>query len=179
MPWKTEAFVTVSWETNTEITTDHFEIERSIGDYDHFEKIGENKAAGNSSEKLTYTFQDKSYSHGAFNYYRLKVLDQNGEASYSNAVGVETTPQGEQFVNFFPNPAPAGTAVGFTFACDQPQKVNAILIDLQGKVVRRQNFDAQVGSNHFELDTKNLPAGQFLMRVQSGTKLEVRRITLL
>jgi hypothetical protein len=174
-----EAFVTVSWETNSEITTDLFEIERSIGGYDHFEKIGENKAAGNSSEKLIYTFQDNGYSHGTLNYYRLKVLDQNGEASYSNAVGVETTPKGEQFVNFFPNPAPVGSAVGFTFACDQPQKVNAILMDLQGKVVRSQTFEAQIGSNHFELDTKNLPAGQFLMRVQSGTKLEVRRVTLL
>lgn len=171
--------VRLSWETLNEITNDRFEIERSAGDYNHFERIGERAGAGNSSERLAYAFDDHGFTPGLINYYRLKVIDQNGESTYSNAVGVETSPNGAHLVNFYPNPAPAGAPIAFTFTSDKAQKVDLLLMDLQGRVVRDLGYEAQIGTNNFQFDTANLPAGQYLMRLQGGGAQAIHRITVL
>jgi hypothetical protein len=171
--------VRVEWQTLSEAGNARFEVERSAADYNHFEKVGSLEGAGDSQELHAYQFEDKGYVPGVINYYRLKVIDQNGEATYSNAVGVETTPRGEHLLNFYPNPAPVGTAVQFTYSLDKVQSIHAVMMDVQGRKVRTQQYDGKVGANQLSFETQNLPAGEYLLQIHSGIEQEVRRITLL
>ncbi len=171
--------VALTWETKTETDNLKFEVERSVGDYQHFEAIGDRMGAGNSSEALQYVFDDPGYTPGVMNYYRLKVVDNNGESSFSNAVGVETRLSGTHFVNSHPNPAQVGMPIQMTFSMEIAQPIHVLLIDMQGREVRNMTFDGEVGLSKISVPTSGLPAGQYLMRAQSGTELVVRRITLI
>ncbi|MFN8397542.1 MAG: T9SS type A sorting domain-containing protein [Bacteroidia bacterium] len=171
--------VRLDWETLSETANDRFEIERSAGDYNHFEKIGTLTGAGTSSERHAYTHLDAGATPGVMNYYRLRVVDQNGDATYSNAVGVETQPEGEHVVNFFPNPVLSGQSVEFTFSLDKAQSIDARLIDIQGREVRTERFDGVVGTNRLQFSTQDIRPGQYLLNIHSGAAQTTSRIQVL
>ena len=74
----------LSWKTASESNTSHFEIEKST-DGQKYSKIGMQRAAGNSSSLKEYGFTDKEIA-AAVNYYRLKMVDNDGKFTYSNVV---------------------------------------------------------------------------------------------
>ncbi|MCE7042505.1 DUF6923 family protein [Dyadobacter sp. CY312] len=92
--------VQLLWTTTGESNADRFEIERS-GDANSWIKIGEQKAAGESSTQKNYTFVDAAVSKGT-NYYRLKMIDTDQTFAYSRIVSVANE-NGSSLV-FSPNP---------------------------------------------------------------------------
>ena len=69
--------------------------------------------------------------------------------------------------------------IQLTFSMEIAQPIHVLLIDMQGREVRNMTFDGEVGLSKISVPTSGLPAGQYLMRAQSGTELVVKRITLL
>ena len=67
----------VKWETATEVNVSHFNVQRSVNSKD-FNNIGTVNAKGASS----YTFIDNTNLAGVV-YYRLEIVDRNGDLSYS------------------------------------------------------------------------------------------------
>ncbi len=76
----------LQWSTATEINCSHFEVERSI-DSRSFEKIGSVIANGNADTRIDYQFTD-NYPVLGVNYYRLKIVDKDGQYDYSKIVSV-------------------------------------------------------------------------------------------
>jgi hypothetical protein len=93
--------VGLSWVTETEINTDHFEIERST-DNISFSRIANKASAGNSASTVNYAYTDPSMAAAVY-YYRLKLVDMNGQYVYSNTALVRK-PNGVKGVRVFPNP---------------------------------------------------------------------------
>ncbi len=79
----------IRWSTATETNNDYFVVERSL-DMVTFTNIGTVDGAGNSTTILNYNFKDIT-PQPALNYYRLKQIDFNGDASYSTIVSVDNT----------------------------------------------------------------------------------------
>jgi hypothetical protein len=73
----------LNWSTSMEQNSKHFEIEKST-DGTHFNTIGSINAAGNSSNKRDYAFRDIKLNYA--NYYRLKMVDLDGNYKLSNVV---------------------------------------------------------------------------------------------
>ena len=73
--------VSLSWTTGSEKNNNYFEILRSE-DGVNFQVIGTVAGAGNVETLTNYSFVDPSPIDG-INYYKLKQVDYNGEASYS------------------------------------------------------------------------------------------------
>ncbi|HOY06579.1 MAG TPA: hypothetical protein PLO67_14325 [Saprospiraceae bacterium] len=71
------------WQTGSEVQCHSFEIERSTNGF-RFEKIGEIPAVHSGSD---YVFKDHSPKLQDL-YYRLKIKENNGGASYSNVVRI-------------------------------------------------------------------------------------------
>ncbi|MDO7877570.1 right-handed parallel beta-helix repeat-containing protein [Hymenobacter sp. ASUV-10] len=71
----------LTWHTASEQNSARFDIERSR-DGQHFEKIGEEQARGNSAHLTIYSLLDKQLPAGTI-YYRLRQVDRDGSASYS------------------------------------------------------------------------------------------------
>lgn len=96
------------WKTAKETASSHYEIERSVGGIDNFEKLGEVVAAGWTSAETRYTFQDTRLGGiEGMVYYRLKQVDFTGESAYSEVIStsVESSKLEEIRLTAFPNPS--------------------------------------------------------------------------
>lgn len=76
----------INFSTLTEINNYFFEIERSI-DGITFETISIIPGAGNSHDRLFYTWTDHSPING-YNYYRIKQTDFDGKSTFSNVISI-------------------------------------------------------------------------------------------
>ena len=100
--------VRLDWETATEISNSHFDIEWSI-DGINFEKIGEVAGAGTTNEIQSYDFLDDLNRVGFQNrhglhYYRLKQVDLDGKFEYTNILSIEFE-SSKVDIQVYPNPA--------------------------------------------------------------------------
>jgi hypothetical protein len=71
--------VVLKWISLSEVNCKEYVVERSM-DGSNFSQIGTVQAAGNSSERKDYEFQDKSvFKATAYTfYYRLRIIELNG-----------------------------------------------------------------------------------------------------
>ncbi len=118
--------VALNWATGTERQTERFEIQHSSNGV-NFENIGNVAARGNSNQIVNYQYLDKKPVVGN-NYYRLRQIDQNGNATLTNVTVVrwESTT-----FTVFPNP------ISDVFEIKSDSKWEYALIrNAQGQVVR-------------------------------------------
>ncbi|MFA7273941.1 MAG: T9SS type A sorting domain-containing protein [Crocinitomicaceae bacterium] len=92
--------VQLSWQTAAEINSAYFTLERSINGVS-WEEIGKVNAAGNSTEEINYSFQDKRPFDGV-SYYRLSQTDLDGQ---TKDLGIRSILRDGEEIIVFPNPA--------------------------------------------------------------------------
>jgi len=152
--------VQLSWQTASEVNSDHFVVERSL-DGHTFTTLQTLPAAGNSSVVRTYTALDAQAGATGVPilYYRLRSVDQNGTSAYSAVQAVALTPAGAGLA-LFPNPAKSGTTLLGAGAGSQVQVFDAI-----GRIVTTATADA-AGKAELTLPT-GLASGVYVVRTGS------------
>jgi hypothetical protein len=156
----------LSWETSSEINTRSFEIEWST-DGQTFRKIASIPAAGNSSQHLYYHYTHDQPAND-LNYYRLKMVDINGEFTYSSTIRIRhaiTT----WTAKVFPNPV--HNILQLTIQAPADDVLPARLVNSEGKTVLSKSFVTVRGSNQLEWDLSSLPAGSYFI-VFPGNRLQ-------
>ena len=93
----------LQWHTATELNTKYFTIEYAK-DGVNFSGIGKTDAAGNSTAGHTYSFTHSNPSEG-FNYYRLKMVDNDGKFTYSSVIKLLLDEENPSKMTVYPNPA--------------------------------------------------------------------------
>lgn len=78
--------VLLNWQTTAEYNNHYFDVEKST-DGIHFTSIGRVNGHGTTSLPHTYSLIDPSPVNG-MNYYRLRQVDIDGRANYSNVVAI-------------------------------------------------------------------------------------------
>ena len=127
--------VQLSWVTENEINTSHFDIEKS-GDGMLFFKKGETTAVNNSGINK-YTFTDDQPLNG-LNYYRLRQVDLDGKFTYSPVVRIFTD-KGLQQVSVYPNPA--NEFIYITYAGNK-DKITLSIYNVQERLISKQTVKA-------------------------------------
>ncbi|MFA0964505.1 T9SS type A sorting domain-containing protein [Roseivirga sp. BDSF3-8] len=95
--------VLLSWVTLKELHNDRFEIQRADAHL-NFERIGEVQGVAYSDEAVFYEYSDNAPMAGT-NYYRLRQVDFDGTAVYSEVVRVDITlPRISSEAQVYPNP---------------------------------------------------------------------------
>ncbi|HMP94101.1 MAG TPA: hypothetical protein PKD90_14555, partial [Phnomibacter sp.] len=94
--------VKLIWTTVTEANTSYFTVERST-DGTRFNALGNVAAAGNSQAMRSYQFDDKQIQQSQIWYYRIKLIDLNGEVKYSNVISIRLSANTGNIV-VYPNP---------------------------------------------------------------------------
>ena len=150
--------VSLNWVTVNEVNTKSFEIERGIND--HFWKIGE-LASGNTKETQYYSFIDNAPLEGVA-YYRLKMIDQDGQFTYSPVIAAEL-PGAE--LSLYPNPAAGELMVSF-----QSGSTTGTLAvsDAFGRVVLTEKISK--GMDRVPLNLDKLAPGYYILTYTSGSK---------
>jgi hypothetical protein len=130
----------LTWETAMEQNASRFEIERSA-DGSSWSKIGAVDAKGNSSSVSGYAYTDMSLLSGV-SYYRLKMVDLDGSAVYSEVEAVQGTVVSH--ISFFPNPAKE--YVNVTLGAVSTETVKVRLISQAGVVLQEKSVSGGAGT---------------------------------
>ncbi|HRH50813.1 MAG TPA: T9SS type A sorting domain-containing protein [Panacibacter sp.] len=124
--------IKVDWSSLTEINVGSYEIQRSLNGRD-FSAIGSVTAKNNGTSQTNYTFNDLQPATGN-NYYRVKVIDEDGKKTYSNIVSLNVNSDKTITLVY---PVPARDVLHI--------QTNGIasfsLIDQSGKVLLIQNIN--------------------------------------
>jgi hypothetical protein len=131
-----------------------FEVERADGNRS-FSKI----ATVNGSEtNRFYTYTDNGLKSG-INYYRLKMIDEDGKITYSRTVAIMNGVDGLLLTSLIPTII-TNTAT-LTIASSNRQQLDLVIVDMQGRVMQKQNHTVAAGNTTIQLSTDRLPAGMY------------------
>jgi len=161
--------VSINWATASELNTDRFEVEKAVKGND-FAKIAEVTAKGNSQEQVNYgPVYDRDVTVGNVYVYRLKVVDFNGEFSYSDEREVEI---GGDFWLSEAKPNPANDVVRFDLNGVESSNVTLTIIDVDGKVITPIYT---ISGGALEVNLTSIASGTYTMLVKVGTETMTRQ----
>lgn len=158
---KNNESVLLKWYATNETSFKKYEIERST-DGNGFYKIGE----VNGSNLANYSFTDNDLPNANTVFYRLKMIDIDGQFNNSKIVSVRIS---NNFSNaqVYPNP----TREKLIVKLQQPLTENSKLavFDLSGRIVMQQQVAG--GQKTIYLTVNNIPAGRYLIKISNSAEL--------
>lgn len=155
--------IQLNWETITEQNTSNFEIEKST-DGNNFTSIGRINAAGNSSDKLSYTFLDAAPGNKT-NFYRLKMADIDGAFTYSRIIAVKNT--NSVGIELFPNPV--NDVLQVQLASDKKEIATITITDATGKNVYSKQSALNEGNNAMSIPVWQLSKGLYHISISTDS----------
>jgi hypothetical protein len=154
------------WSTATERSNDYFVIERS---YDAllFEEIARVKGSGDSYSTVEYEYLD--VNSNVYNvYYRLKQVDYDSDFNYSKVIVVQKT---RINLSVYPNP----TSDELIVEGDFMEVLQFSLTNVRGNSVA---VDFKIEDHRYVMDVSGLMKGVYILRVNTGTDVEVYKINI-
>jgi hypothetical protein len=157
----------LTWVTFVEVNNNYFELQRSA-DGITFETIGIVNGQGNSTVQQHYTYIDTTYQAG-INYYRLRQVDYDGYAEFSNTIAIYVKPA-EVIASVYPNPANTYFSVSVSVNC------RVELLDISGVPVIKPTY---LEADHlYSFDIYKLPPGIYTLNLFNGENVTTKRIVI-
>ncbi len=174
-----ENIVTLNWITENEINNHHFEVERSF-DGTNFKTIGvvlDGFAAGVSSK--AYQLKDNSAELKDVNvvYYRLKQVDIDGKANYSNTLVVHVQVKGSN-VKMQVSPNPFAESLNVMFSSTTGGVAELQIISVTGQKLLAQQINISKGYNTVQTQglTKLVPGMYIAQLTMNGVMIDNQKI---
>ena len=152
----------LNWATETEFNTAHFNVQRSKNGID-FHNIAQVEAQGFSTEINAYQLTDENPFKGE-NYYRLELVDQNGEKSFSNIILLYIDGKGPVY-NFYPNPT--NDIVFYQTECNGIEPLEIEVLDVLGRKLQEKEWVTESGFNSVSISLETYPTGTYIIRVRN------------
>ena len=162
--------VLLNWSTASEQNNNYFEIQRSADGVSFSKTLGRVTGAGNSNTTINYGFTDASPLSN-WNYYRVKQVDLDGVASFTNTVRINFSEN--PYLNTYPNPAQSVLSVEY-YAANSGQ-VKWMIFDGKGAMVKEAVFTAQQGRNLQQLNVSGLASGAYMLKTVSNNQVFISR----
>ncbi len=165
--------VRLNWATASEKNVRSFEVEKSVVN-SQWMKLDAVKAAGNSNSMQRYQFIDYS----AFNmdvieqtiYYRLKIIDDDGNYEYSGTVSVNQSDElRDEIITVYPNPVEDDVYIKISNSAEG--YLDFSFTDIAGKMVMNKTQYLNKGINLIKLETDDLNKGFYILRMERKGKL--------
>ncbi len=171
--------ITLHWSTASETNNHGFEIERSY-DGKTFSQIGFVQGVGTSTENHNYSYLDKvKYSGSQFIYYRLKQVDFNGRANYSDILNVKFDAPGVfQLSQNYPNPFNPTTKINYKVP-DQSLVTIKLYNAIGQEVMTLVNEVKDPGSYEINLNASKLSSGIYIYRMTAKNFVSTRKLCIL
>ncbi len=151
--------VKASWTTANEINSSHFELERSENG-SQFQQLGTIPAV-NTAGDHHYQFTDPLPVVG-INYYRLRIVDINGQYAYSPVVSVDMGSASTTISAIYPNPAKDIVHIAVT---ESSNDLSIQVVSLDGKIIMTKRLATR---GIHELNVSALPAGIYIIKTTNG-----------
>ncbi len=168
---KKENTTILNWATATETNNKGFAVERSKNGT-NWEQINFIKSIGTSANNTEYNAKDINPNKG-INYYRLKMIDNDGKFSYSSTQSILFSDKENAGFTIYPNPAKSFIGLNV-------EKLNGngqiIMTDLLGKTVKTITINNQ--QTNYKLDVSNLNKGTYFLTLVNGEKVATSKVVV-
>jgi hypothetical protein len=163
-----DGIIHLNWSSYSEINIEHFDIERST-DGNSFRQVGRvNTLSGQLNSNANYSYMDITAQRGT-NFYRLAIVDNNGNYTYSKTIMVTVDVKGISVMIVYPNPF--SKRVQIRVNADKAEKVAINIINSNGILMSTQNAQTVVGDNNITINKVDaLPGGVYYIEVVSSTR---------
>ncbi|MBI3233959.1 MAG: T9SS type A sorting domain-containing protein [Bacteroidetes bacterium] len=165
----------LTWQTSTEFGSSHINVLRSL-DGNSFERIATLKAKGNSFSLTDYAFVDQnaaSLQTSQVIYYQLEMVDANGLTNYSDTRQVNFK---KSFTVMSIYPQPIGEDININLSLSETSQIRVSLLDMNGKVILTDSKTYNNGNTLINLNTADLAAGIYLVRIENGDQVSVNKV---
>jgi len=155
---KSNSAAALTWVTAGELNNKGFDIQRSANS-SQWETIGFVAGAGTTSMEHTYMFADKNPLKGK-NYYRLKQLDIDYKATYSQ---IRVLSFGEKTVSVYP--VPASDRVIIELNSSSMVGSRGRISDLRGNTIKEVVLTKMIQ----EISLSSFPTGIYILTLADGS----------
>jgi hypothetical protein len=149
----------LDWKTSTEENVSRFEIQYSTNGSD-FSTVG-TVTAKNNPNGASYKYANAQGT--AKGYYRLKIVDIDGNFIYSRIIAVNTKCDGKKSITMYPNPLTVNQNLT-VIASGFEGTVKGELISMAGQVIRTYNL--KNGTNTLPVD--KVAQATYMLRVSDA-----------
>ena len=156
--------IAVEWKTEDQVNMKQYEIERSV-DGNNFSKVA--TVAATSTAMATYSWMDVNPAAG-YNYYRIRSVDINGKASFTQVVKVQSGTVMNRDITVFPNPILNGT-INLQLT-NQPEGIYYVSVTNQlGQSILNKQIVHSEGSSSESIElNKNLAHGMYQVNITTS-----------
>lgn len=158
----------LTWSTALEINNSHFEVQHSA-DNRNFVTLNKVAGAGNSDAITDYRYVHENPTAG-MNFYRLLQIDFDGQSEYSRVVSVFF---GKENGGTTVHPNPVNSSMTVTLDGEFAADALAEVISQNGAVVLTRALAEKSSSQ--TVDTADLPAGIYTLRITNGNRVYTKR----
>ncbi len=160
------------WETATEENASHFEVQRLIEGTTNFEEVGKVLARGNTTTVQSYSFD---HLHPKpLEYYRLKMVDLNGDYAYSDVISVQIQKGGMGFIRIAPNPTKNNLNITFEINEDTQIRVS----NVAGKLVY-SNMLTETHEGKLNLDVSAMAPGVYFISLSNDQNIITEKFVIM
>lgn len=165
----------LNWQTNQEVNSAFFGIERSLDNGVSFELLDNIEAAGNSESPLAYKFIDYDVSNLDNNkvFYRLKMVDIDNSFRYSNTIEVNLKNENQIYANVYPVPAKDELFLDYQLFGGLWGEIK--IMNQIGQVMYRAEIDAENIPQNIRFDVRDWEAGVYFLQIYTEEKTITRK----
>jgi hypothetical protein len=167
----------LNWATGSELNSDHFSVERSV-DGNSYTSITKVASSGTTTTTTNYSYADNdvTYLSSSLIYYRLKMVDKDGNYSYSNVVTISLADiTGHVTVS----PNPAADKIMVTVGALSDGKAQWNITDNAGRMVMKGSAQLKKGRNTMPVNINKLSSGIYYLNIYGGgidQKIKVQKL---
>lgn len=169
-----EQFVSLNWQTLSEVRNDHFTIYRSL-DGEKWDQISQVEGLEYSNELTNYAYVD-NFSSDETVYYRLAQTDLNGSEVFLKDISVKPEAVNTA-LTVVPNPVANGVCE-LKYSSKRNENVEIMIYDFKGAVIFNSTYETVKGDNTFDMDLSKLNKGVYLVRLQNSLESMESRIVV-
>ncbi|MFZ1534406.1 MAG: T9SS type A sorting domain-containing protein, partial [Chitinophagaceae bacterium] len=167
------------WVAENQVNLSHYEVERSENGTDFSRlTIKAPQQSSTSREQYQYT-DDIAGSTAATLYYRLKIVDTDGQYKYSNIILIRRETKAIDGISISPNPVINADNVTVRITANATKNVDWKVMDMAGRVMLQQQTRVTEGNNSITLNNLNrLQAGIYLLQMMDGSDLNTIKFVI-
>jgi len=166
----------LKWTTSSETKNGHFDIERSTDGF-NFSKVGVVAGSGTTTLTKSYSYPDDlSNVTSKIVYYRLRIVDIDGESTFSQIVALRI--DGSLIVkNLIVYPNPFKNHIKLELQSLKEEKGLIRIVNTSGQEIVKRTVTVQPGGNIVVVkDLEVVAPGLYMMEIRIGEDVIVQKI---
>jgi hypothetical protein len=162
----------LNWTTTLTSNTDRFVVDRS-NDGRQFFSIGEVKASAGvtNATGIRFSFTDVTTLTGT-QYYRLRLVDQNGVNTYSETITIKNNTSGQ--ARIYPTVIQPNASLWLQTG-KQLENVTITVTDIMGRAVMQQHTPVLPGNQTTSYTLPNMIKGTYIVQVKDAMGVQLNQ----